>query len=62
MLQPIFELLGVKEEDWRDVEIIRQDKYIISFTFKQRGRGKRYVKALLKDGQWQIVLDRASVN
>ena len=58
MLQPIFELLGVKEDDWKDVNVIRQDKYVISFTFKERGNGTRYVKALLSDGQWKIVLDR----
>lgn len=58
MLQPIFELLGVREDDWRDVNIIRQDKYVISFTFKERGNGTRYVKALLSDGQWKIVLNR----
>lgn len=58
MLQPIFELLGVKDENWRDVNIIRQDKYVISFTFKERGIGTRYVKALLNNGQWKIVLNQ----
>jgi hypothetical protein len=58
MLQPIFELLGVKDENWRDVTIIRQDKYVISFTFKERGIGIRYVKALLNNGQWKIVLNQ----
>ena len=58
MLQAIFDLLEVKEEDWSDVTVLRQDKYVISFTFKHRGHGQRYIKALLTGGEWKIVLDR----
>lgn len=62
MLQEIFALLGVNEDDWRDVKILRQDKTVVSFTFRHRGNGTRYIKALLTNGAWQIVLDRAKPN
>jgi hypothetical protein len=58
MLEPIFRLLDVKEEDWSEVTVLRHDKCVISFTFKHRGHGLRYVKALLTGGEWKIVLDR----
>jgi hypothetical protein len=62
MLDRIFELLGVKEDDWSEVKLIRQDKVVISFTFKHRGHGTKYIKALLEDGQWRIALNRPRPN